>query len=182
MAMDGLWTLRSALEELDGPSLRLDICTADKAYDAHAFHSLLLELGVRAVIPLKDGAKTPPVEGLTLDDNGRPVCPAGLSARWHGTDRNSGIQTFNCPVKRPGKQGFVAHIRSAPTRSSASRTRRWGRSGTFVPRMNQGSTMRFRGSRRFTWRGTTDAAPWSGTSRGPRRARALESAATEGCT
>jgi hypothetical protein len=114
MAMDGLWTLRNTLESLEGSPLRLDICTADKAYDAHAFHSLLLDLGMRAVIPLKDGAKAPPIDGLTLDDNGRPVCPAGLSARWHGTDKNSGIQTYNCPVKRPGKDGFVAHIHECP--------------------------------------------------------------------
>lgn len=104
------------------PEAKIHSGIADTAYDATAFYELLHDLGIRPVIPLHPGTRTPAdAGGHPRDPQGRPLCPGHLPYRHHGFNRQTYKQVYNCPAKRPGReqgqQLFRTHREECPLES-----------------------------------------------------------------
>src|SRR5207302_6085142 len=91
----------------------------DKGYDAMAFYKLHQELGMCPLIPLAQEVKTPACQqGIARDEQGRPLCVGGVPMRLHQRDAKHKELVYNCPVKRPGREGgkilFRTHQEECP--------------------------------------------------------------------
>jgi hypothetical protein len=101
MGVDGLLRLVKRLEEQD---LEAKVWAAiyDAGYDAGPFYRLHRKMGINPLIPLAQEPKTPTcAQGLSRNEEGTPLCPAGLPMRLH--QRGPDELLYNCPVKRPGR-------------------------------------------------------------------------------
>ncbi|HSH13827.1 MAG TPA: transposase, partial [Desulfurivibrionaceae bacterium] len=75
----------------------------DAGHDARGIYEFLLAKQIRPVIALNPRSGQHPLPSGTaqqLNDQGVPLCPAGLPMRRHSTTPSHRI-VFNCPVKRP---------------------------------------------------------------------------------
>src|SRR5581483_10037670 len=116
MAIEDLFRLYQRLLCTD---IRIAIGLWDKGYDATGFYLLHAELGIIPVIPLSNQSRTPRCQHeVPRNDQGVPLCPAGLPMRLHGYNKNTKKVVYNCPVKRPGRTGgklvFKVHPKECP--------------------------------------------------------------------
>lgn len=101
-------------------SLGIDAVAYDAGHDARGIYDYLLEKTIAPVIALNPRSGSPPQPTGTasrLNDDGVPLCLAGLPMRRHGTTPNHRI-LFHCPVKRPthcdGHHAWNAHPDECP--------------------------------------------------------------------
>lgn len=58
------------------------------------------------MIPLAQKIKTPTdAQGQARDEQGRPLCAGNVPMRLHQRDGKKQELVYNCPVKRPGREG-----------------------------------------------------------------------------
>ena len=100
-----------------GLDLHIQGVLADKGYDACGFHRLIIAAGMDPLVPLR---KIPhqDAEQIPRNEEGVPLCPAGLPMRYHGYNKRGHKHTYNCPVKRPthkdGRYTMKSHPHECP--------------------------------------------------------------------
>jgi hypothetical protein len=92
----------------------------DAGHDSHGNYEYLLAKKIHPVIALnrRQGQHPRPSGNAErVNDDGIPVCPAGLAMRRHSATPNHRI-VFNCPVKRPthesGKTTWKSYVAECP--------------------------------------------------------------------
>jgi hypothetical protein len=92
----------------------------DAGHDAFGIYEFLQAKEINPVIALNPRTGQHPKPSGTaeqVNDQGIPVCPAGLEMRRHSSTPNHRI-VFNCPVKRPthedGKTVWKSHVEECP--------------------------------------------------------------------
>ncbi|HET8562899.1 MAG TPA: transposase [Candidatus Binatia bacterium] len=100
--------------------IRIEALGYDAGHDARGIYDYLLANKISPVIVLNHRQGQHPNPTGTADklnDNGIPICPAGLEMRRHGQSPNHRIY-FNCPVKRPthenGKTIWKSYVEECP--------------------------------------------------------------------
>ncbi len=102
LGVDAITRLSKRLAEAD-IAAKVYAAVYDKGYDAPAFYTLHQRQDICPVIPLAKEAKTLNcAQGYPRDQEGRPLCAAGLPMRLH--QRGDEELLYNCPVKRPGRE------------------------------------------------------------------------------
>ena len=84
-------------------SISIEAVAYDAGHDALGIYEYLLEKSIAPVIALNPRSGQPPLPTGTaqqINEQGIPLCPAGLPMRRHSTTPNHRI-VFHCPVKRP---------------------------------------------------------------------------------
>jgi hypothetical protein len=93
----------------------------DKGLDARGIYTFLAAKQIAPIIalnPRRGEHPTPTGTGTQVNDDGVPLCPAGLPMRRHSSDTYSHRIYYNCPVKRPtqrqGQLEWIAHVAACP--------------------------------------------------------------------
>ncbi len=116
LAPNSLDRLQKTLRE-HGLAWKIDTAIYDALHDAKGIYEYLSDNGISPVIPLNPRNGTPPSPSDTaqpVNDQGIPLCPAGLSMRRHARDPKRHRILFNCPVKRPTHQKGAYTWRAYP--------------------------------------------------------------------
>jgi len=97
------------LEMLDamfsGSALRLSHAIMDRGFDAAPLYHLVSTLGATPIIPLHPNAKPLHSDGdQTFNEDGVPLCKAGIPMTRHGKSPNGAAVMFNCPAKYAGRE------------------------------------------------------------------------------
>jgi hypothetical protein len=115
-SMDRL--IKTARENL--LEIKIEAVGYDAGHDARGIYDYLLVKELSPVIVLnRRQGQLPKPSGTAekLNDNGIPLCPAGLEMRRHSQTPNHRIY-FNCPVKRPthenGKTVWKSYVNDCP--------------------------------------------------------------------
>lgn len=86
------------------PGLRFSAMCLDSAHDNYATYDLIEQWDAAALIDLNGRAKnTGKLAGYTLDDNGVPLCAAGLPMYHSGFDKFKHATKWRCPLAVKGK-------------------------------------------------------------------------------
>lgn len=100
--------------------IRIEAFGYDAGHDARGIYDYLLAKQIGPVIVLnhRQGQHPNPTgTAENVNDNGIPICPAGLEMRRHSLTPNHRIY-FNCPVKRPtheeGKTVWKSYVAECP--------------------------------------------------------------------
>jgi hypothetical protein len=100
--------------------IEIETVAYDAGHDAHGIYQYLLNKQINPVIALnhRQGQHPNPTgTAEKLNDNGIPLCPAGLEMRRHSQTPNHRVY-FNCPVKRPtheeGRTVWKSYVDECP--------------------------------------------------------------------
>ena len=74
-----------------------------------------------ALNPRSDAHPSPTGNAEKVDENGVPLCPAGMLMRRHAHNKQKHRIIYNCPVKRPshsdGEHVWIAHTDECPRKA-----------------------------------------------------------------
>ena len=130
LSMKSMDRLRKALKE-NGLEWKIQYAIHDAGHDSTGNYEYLLDYEITPIIALNARTGTyptvvPPTNGRTeptgtaqkVNEQGIPVCPAGMLMRRHGFNPQKRIIMYNCPVKRPthkdGKYIYVSYPQECP--------------------------------------------------------------------
>ncbi len=120
LSMKGLDRLKKALKE-HGLEWRIQNVVYDAGHDATGIYEYVMEDDIIPIIALNSRSGVYPVPTGSADkvnENGIPLCPAGMLMRRHSRDKNKHRIIYNCPVKRPthrdGKHLYISHPDECP--------------------------------------------------------------------
>lgn len=103
LSMKDLHRLKKALKE-HGLNWKISHAVYDAGHDALGNYEYLTESNIIPVIALNPRKGVNPSASGTaemVNEEGVPICPAGMLMRFHGYIKNKHRIIYNCPVKRP---------------------------------------------------------------------------------
>jgi hypothetical protein len=113
LSMKGLDRLKKALKEY-GLDWKIHNAVYDAGHDAIGIYEYAIEDDIIPIIALNPRSGVNPAPTGTADkvnENGIPLCPAGMLMRRHSHDKNKHRIIYNCPVKRPThRNGKILYI------------------------------------------------------------------------
>jgi hypothetical protein len=118
LSLKGLDRLLKSLKEND-VELKIEAAALDAGHDATGIYQYLIVNKIKPVIALNERSGLPAATGTaqSINQQGAPVCMAGLQMRRHGRSTDGRIY-YNCPVKRPthinGKTEWKTHLDACP--------------------------------------------------------------------
>jgi hypothetical protein len=119
-SMKSLDRLKKALKE-HRLEWQIQYMVYDAGHDATGIYEYVMEDGITPVIALNPRSGTYPSPTGNADrvnENGIPLCPAGMLMRRHSCDKSKNRIIYNCPVKRPthrdGKHMYIPHPDECP--------------------------------------------------------------------
>lgn len=120
LSMKGMDRLRKALKE-NGLEWKIQYAIHDAGHDSRGNYEYLLDCGITPIIALNPRSgiyPAPSSNAQKVNENGIPICPAGLLMRRHGFNPQKQVIMYNCPVKRPthkdGKYIYVSYPQECP--------------------------------------------------------------------
>jgi hypothetical protein len=120
LSMKDMDRLRKALRE-HGLEWKIDNAVYDAGHDATGIYEYLMEDEITPIIALnpRSGAYPSPTGNAEkVNENGVPLCPAGMLMRRHAYNKQKHRIIYNCPVKRPshrdGEHVWIAHTDECP--------------------------------------------------------------------
>ena len=120
LSLKSISRLRKAISD-HRPEMKIASGVYDAGHDALGIYQYLIDAEITPVIALNPrGAVSPAPTGTAeqVDEQGIPICPAGVKMRRHAHTKKRHRTTYNCPVKRPtrrdGKQVWTTHIDECP--------------------------------------------------------------------
>jgi len=120
LSMKDMDRLRKALRE-HGLEWKIDKGIYDAGHDSAGNYEYLMEDEITPVIALNPRSgiyPAPTGNAEKVDENGIPLCPAGMLMRRHAYNKLKFRIIYNCPVKRPshkdGEHVWVAHTGECP--------------------------------------------------------------------
>jgi len=112
--------LMKALKE-NGLDWKIQYAIHDAGHDSKGIYEYLMDDEIIPIIALNPRAGTYPVATGTakkVNEQGIPICPAGLLMRRHGYNPQKQVIIYTCPVKRPthkdGKYVYVSYPEKCP--------------------------------------------------------------------
>jgi len=112
--------LRKALKE-HGLLWKINHIIYDAGHDSTGNYEFLMDDDITPVIAFnpRSGVKpSPSGNAKMVNENGTPVCKAGMLMRLCGYGKKKHRIYYNCPVKRPthrnGKDAWLAHVEECP--------------------------------------------------------------------
>jgi hypothetical protein len=122
LSMKDMDRLKKALKE-HGLEWKIDNCIYDAGHDSVGNYQYLMDDEITPVIALNPRSGThlsPTGTAERVDENGVPICEAGMLMRRHTYVSQKQRIIYNCPVKRPshrdGEHVWVAHPDECPNR------------------------------------------------------------------
>ena len=121
LSIDAVDSLLKTIRE-NGINMTIKYFAGDGHHDSQAHYIYFKEKNIVPVIPLSENTKQviTHLEKVTLDDDGTPLCPAGMKMRYHGFNQKKQAHTYCCPVKRSahkdGKYVYVTHLDECPNK------------------------------------------------------------------
>jgi hypothetical protein len=113
LSMKGLDRLKKALKE-HGLDWKIHNAVYDAGHDAIGIYEYAIEHDIIPIIALNPRSGVNPAPTGTADkvnENGIPLCPAGMLMRRHSRDKSKHRIIYNCPVKRPThRNGKILYI------------------------------------------------------------------------
>ena len=103
LSMKSLDRLKKALKE-HGLKWQIQNMVYDAGHDATGIYEYVMEDDIIPIIALNPRSGVYPAPTGSADkvnENGIPLCPAGMLMRRHSCDKNKHRIIYNCPVKRP---------------------------------------------------------------------------------
>lgn len=128
LSLKALDRLLKAIVESSG-KIRVTVFIGDGHHDSYAHYEYLDKKGILPVIPLSEKSeKTYPHllhdQGIRMDADGTPLCPAGVRMRHHQYDRNKHTHVYCCPAKRNshlgGKSVYLLHLEECPSKQDCA--------------------------------------------------------------
>jgi hypothetical protein len=120
LSMKGLDRLKKALKE-HGLDWKIHNTVYDAGHDAIGIYEYAIEDDIIPIIALnpRSGVNPAPTgSAKKVNENGIPLCPAGMLMRRHSHDKNKHRIIYNCPVKRPthrnGKNLYISYPDECP--------------------------------------------------------------------
>jgi len=120
LSMKDMDRLKKALRE-NGLEWKMDKGVYDAGHDSLGNYEHLMEAGITPIIalnPRTGSYPSPTGSAQKVDENGVPLCPAGVLMRRHTYIKKKHRIVYNCPVKRPshrdGEHVWVAHTDECP--------------------------------------------------------------------
>jgi len=120
LSMKDMDRLKKALRE-NGLEWKMDKGVYDAGHDSLGNYEHLMEAGITPIIalnPRTGSYPSPTGSAQKVDENGVPLCPAGVLMRRHTYIKRKHRIVYNCPVKRPshkdGEHVWVAHTDECP--------------------------------------------------------------------
>ena len=120
LSMKSMDRLRKAFRE-NGLEWKIQYAIHDAGHDSAGNYEYLLDYGITPIIALNPRSGTYPTptgSAERVDENGVPLCPAGMLMRRHTYIKEKHRIIYNCPVKRPthrdGKYVYVSHPDECP--------------------------------------------------------------------
>jgi hypothetical protein len=120
LSMKDMDRLKKALRE-HGLEWKIQNAVYDCGHDAAGIYEYLMEDEIAPIIPLNPRSGTHPSptgNAEKMDENGIPICPAGMLMRRHAYNKQKHRIIYNCPVKRPshrdGEHVWLAHTNECP--------------------------------------------------------------------
>jgi len=110
-------------------NIRITVFIGDGHHDSYAHYEYLDKKGIVPIIPLMEssGKLYPHVleyKGIRMDQDGTPLCPAGVRMRHHQYDKNKQTHVYCCPAKRnthkDGKSIYVTHLEQCPRKQDCA--------------------------------------------------------------
>jgi len=112
--------LRKALKE-NGLEWKIKYAIHDAGHDSKGNYEYLLDYEITPIIALNPRTGSyPEIAGTAqkVNEQGIPICPAGLLMRRHAFNPQKQVIIYNCPVKRPthkdGKYIYVSYPQECP--------------------------------------------------------------------
>ena len=116
LSLHSLDRFQKTLQE-HGLNWPIDSAIYDSLHDARGIYEYLAHKGISPVIPRnpRNGVQPAPTGNAhRINDQGIPLCEAGLAMRRHAGDPKRHRIRFNCPVKRPTHQQGAHTWRAYP--------------------------------------------------------------------
>jgi hypothetical protein len=120
LSMKSMDRLTKALKE-HGLNWKIQNAVYDAGHDATGIYEYLMEDKITPIIALNSRSGTypsPTGNAEKVDENGIPLCPAGMLMRRHAHSKQKHRIIYNCPVKRPshrdGEHVWIAHTDECP--------------------------------------------------------------------
>jgi hypothetical protein len=118
LSLKSLDRLQKAFSE-NGLEVRVEAISYDSGHDAQGIYEYLKAKEIKPVIALnpRTGHASPTGTAERINDEGVPLCEAGLEMRRHSRGKLDRL-IYNCPVKRPthvdGKQVWQSYVEQCP--------------------------------------------------------------------
>ena len=119
-SMKSLDRLKKALKE-HGLEWQIQYMVYDAGHDATGIYEYVMEDDMTPIIALNPRSGVSPAPTGSADrvnENGIPLCPAGMLMRRHACDKSKHRIIYNCPVKRPtyrdGKHLYISYPDECP--------------------------------------------------------------------
>ena len=120
LSMNNMDRLIKALKE-NGLEWKIKYAIHDAGHDSRGNYQYLLDCGITPIIALnpRTGVYPAPTgNAQKVNEQGIPICPAGMLMRRHGYNPQKQVVMYNCPVKRPthkdGKYVYVSYPQECP--------------------------------------------------------------------
>jgi hypothetical protein len=120
LSLNNLDRLKKALKE-NGLEWKIKYAIHDAGHDSRGNYEYLLDCDISPIIALnpRTGIYSAPTgNAQKVNEQGIPICPAGMLMRRHGFNPQKQVIMYNCPVKRPthkdGRYIYVSYPQECP--------------------------------------------------------------------